>query len=197
MITCTCGAGKGFTNLDTTGGQWWVCVKCEKPTEAWLMSQGDELLNFFKGGPIDGYAYDTLTLIQSPQHVGHIPITEYRWTEEIVTSEKTGRHARVWVHKSTPVMETTVVSTSGAGQSSPASQKEDTRMAKNIMKDSGNGLLDRRTELKLSRRVVADQAGITQAQLATIEKGGARVTDEDVANVRKALDALAPAADPS
>lgn len=194
---CTCTA-RGFTNLATNGGEWWVCAGCHKPTKAWIMGQGDELLNYFRGGPLDGLAYETITLIESPHHIGHIPITEYLWSEEIVTSDKTGRRARVWLHKSSVPEEAPAASstTTVAGQASNESQNGEGKMPKNTMVDSGNGLLDRRADLKLSRRIVAEQAGISQAQLATIEKGGARVKDEDVANVRAALDALAPQPSP-
>lgn len=52
---------------------------------------------FFEGGPNDGQTYFTKDLL------GHksltIPITDYVWTSETKTSEKTGAVAQIWRYK--------------------------------------------------------------------------------------------------
>lgn len=107
-LTCDLGSHRstGFTNLGAgTDQQWWVCAECGRPTTAWLQSQGDDMLNFLRGGPLDGSAYATSTLLDRSQ--GHIPIEEYRWTPEVAISQTTHATARVWVHESIKINDST------------------------------------------------------------------------------------------
>jgi transcriptional regulator with XRE-family HTH domain len=107
VIFCTHGgAGKdGFTNLGNgpLEEQWWVHANkdCMKPTQAWLMGHASDMLNYFRGGPIDGAAYDTQTLVSTAATV--LPVAEYHWTPEVITSQATGASARVWAYGPTPV----------------------------------------------------------------------------------------------
>lgn len=55
-------------------------------------------LVMFRGGTLDSKVYETDTLM-STESVG-LPILDYRWTAERVTSARTGAVAQVWVHKS-------------------------------------------------------------------------------------------------
>jgi len=87
----------GFTNKGAgTPVQWWVCAECGKPRIWWLQAKGgDKVLNFFRGGHLDGQAYLTSDLL----HTNALPLRvhEYDWTPEVIVSEKTGASARVWV----------------------------------------------------------------------------------------------------
>ena len=134
------------------------------------------MLNYFRGGPHDGAAYQTSTLLDATQ--GRVSITEYKWTPEIIVSEKTGSSARVWLWKQLivegtdePVGTTTVL--------------EDN--------DTANDLTARRNALKLSRGQLAEMTGLTQAKIARIEKGGPRTTPDEMAILSDALDLRAEA----
>ena len=137
------------------------------------------MLNYFRGGPLDATAYETSTLIETPHHAGHIPIEEYKWTPEVIESEKTGRRARVWTHKALVADEAPSTEVAEAATSNNTQGEQ-------VMSD----LIERRKSLKLSRRAVAEEAGITEAQLYTIEKNGPRVTDEAKNNLVETLDRL-------
>lgn len=99
QLFCTDEAGhasSGFTNLGAgTPHQWWVCGTCHRPKKYWVQAQGDAVLNFFRGGHLDGQAYKTSVLL-TPAALP-LRVHEYSWTPEIITSEKTGSTARVWV----------------------------------------------------------------------------------------------------
>lgn len=91
-------ASSGFSNLGAgTPHQWWVCGMCHRPKKYWVQSQGDAVLNFFRGGPLDGLAYKTSDLLTPAASSLHV--NEYDWTPETITSEKTGATARVWVFR--------------------------------------------------------------------------------------------------
>jgi hypothetical protein len=178
----------GATNLGVgTDIQWWVCVKCKRPTRAWLGGQ-EPMLNLFLGGPLDGSAYETETLITHA-----VDIKNYVWTPDTRVSTSTGATARVWLHK-----DVTQDSVGGhpstemhTGESSE--QEHNTTGGMPIMSDS---LLERRKALKLSRSVVASKAGVTVAQLARIEAGGKKNSQEEISSVSAALDGFTPS-DPS
>lgn len=52
-------------------------------------------LVLFRGGPLDGKAYETRDLLGAPSL--NLPeITRYKWTSEKMTSERTGATAQVW-----------------------------------------------------------------------------------------------------
>lgn len=55
-------------------------------------------LVLFEGGPLDGYVYETATLLAESQPVPGVH--EYNWTSERRTSERTGSVAQVWRHHS-------------------------------------------------------------------------------------------------
>lgn len=99
-IVCENGnhASAGFSNLGVgTPQQWWVCGECQKPKKYWLQAQGDIVLNFFRGGHLDGLAYKTSDLLAKESLP--LRVHEYDWTPEVITSEKTGAQARVWVYR--------------------------------------------------------------------------------------------------
>ena len=207
----------GWTNLGSgTDQEWWVHATCGRPSRKWLEGTQLDVLNFFRGGPLDGYAYETTTLIEEAG--AGIPITEYVWTPELITSQTTGKQARVWAHKTTvgaaqagavnhgPVVpaapaEPQDVSSQPAADDStivtPGEPVEDstggTEMAAKKAAATAN-LEDRRKELGFSRAQVAEASGLTQAKVYRIEKGTGKTTDEERAQVSAALDQLAAAA---
>jgi DNA-binding transcriptional regulator YiaG len=165
------------------------------------------VLNYFKGGPMDGRAYLTAALLS--RGAMQLPIPEYRWTPDTITSQKTGAVARVWVHQS--------VDTSADVQGAATSEEP---VAAPVATDTGetqhNGgtpsmsnitgasLRERRDALKISRPQLAEKLGTTPSKLYRIEADGARTTAEEKAAVDQLLTSLeggttdAPvAADPS
>ena len=88
----------GYTNLGTAEAQWWVCGACKRPTKDLMRwkAKNDMLLNFFRGGPLNGLAYKTSDLLLPNAIVLRVDL--YDWTPETITSEKTGKQARVWVY---------------------------------------------------------------------------------------------------
>lgn len=147
-LHCTCGGGgAGFTNLgEGTTHEWWVCARCHKPAKQWWEAQ-EQMLNFFRGGPIDGYAYETAVLLSHDALT--IPSLErYRWTPEIVVSQKTGARARVWVFD--------------GAQTEPAQPE---------FVPEGNQYLTRRKALKLSRGELAELSGVNTSQITRLEVG--------------------------
>lgn len=131
------------------------------------MSHDPQMLNFFRGGPLDGYAYETSTIIETPQHnAGAIPITEYRWTPEVITSAITGKRARVWLHKLLD-----------AGE--PAAMEDEEEPQVTDKGEEKMDLLETRKSLGLSRAALAKESGVSQAKIYRIENGGPRTTDEE------------------
>jgi hypothetical protein len=62
-----------------------------------MQDEGNEVgLILFEGGPLDGTAYETKSLLGT--EALNIPVMEYKWTSEKRTSEKTGSVAQVWKH---------------------------------------------------------------------------------------------------
>jgi DNA-binding XRE family transcriptional regulator len=186
-ILCDCSSRKwGYTTLDNVT---WLCGHCFRPTRGWMETHGDTVLNYFMGGPLDGYVYETSMLLASPTQVGHLPLLEYNWTPEIKTSEATGKIARVWQHGSLFIPGSVAEVAprvlrqppKGPGSPRPTNHPEGAFMS---------DLKDRRVALGLSRSKLADAAGITQAKLYRIENEGKRTTDEEKAVVSAALDQL-------
>lgn len=63
-------------------------------------------LIYFQGGPLDGHAYETATLLG--QESLSLPVNQYVWTSEKKKSERTGMVAQVWKHQDlVPGAETT------------------------------------------------------------------------------------------
>jgi len=54
-------------------------------------------LIYFEGGPLDGTAYETKTLLGLESL--NLPVIEYVWTSEKKTSEATGAVAALWRHR--------------------------------------------------------------------------------------------------
>lgn len=197
-LYCTCGTRgqqDGWSNMGTDE-EWWVHSKCGRPGRIWLEGTDTAMLNFFKGGPIDGCAYETSVLLGTDALA--IPVTEYAWTPEVVTSATTGASARVWVHQTlangsaaSELSSNAAVLPSNGGGSTAAN---DVTGGHSIMGEAT--LEERRKALKLSRKQVAAAADLTEAKVYRIEKGGARTTEEETAQLSAALDKLA-AADPS
>lgn len=97
-VTCDC-AEFYDEEVQPGGGNWSIGGVCRRPTletwERWLTT--GRLLNLFRGGPLDGLAYSTETLVSSAALP--LPAQDYGWTPEIVTSDLTGARARVWAYK--------------------------------------------------------------------------------------------------
>lgn len=156
------------------------------------------MLNFFRGGPLDGHAYETRTLLESAhgREEWSSQVAQYKWTPEVIVSQKTGASARVWVHGpmaaqiTAPQPAATVAP--GGGSSAPSTY-EGADMAE-------QNLEDRRKAGGFSRNQVAEAAGLTVAKVYRIEKASARTTEEETAQLVAALDKLeaeAKTADPA
>ena len=193
-LVCECGGPQGFTNLGHgTDAQWWVHAECGKPTKPWLASQGDDMLNFFRGGPLDGSAYATSTLLDNTQ--GGLGFTaqlaSYKWTPEVIVSDKTGMSARVWVHESLPAAKKTASarpapSPAAAGPSGPVLNQEGAEMAKKEMSYE-----DRRKAGGFSRNQVAEASGLSVSVVYRVEKGESKkTTEEEVAALVAGLEKL-------
>jgi len=204
-LVCQCEGPAGFTNMGhglTT--QWWVHGACGRPTEPWVRAQGEDVLNYFRGGPWDGTAYTTSALLEGsdPERVRWVAaINEYVWTPEVIISEKTGASARVWIHKSLPQnvevplhkqAPAPTPAANGTATAATSSQEGATTMAKKTVPPppSTDNLEDRRKAGGFSRAQVAEAAGITVSKVYRIEKGGARTTEEETAAVTAALASL-------
>ena len=193
-IFCTCTLDRqGWSNAGAgTEHEWWVHPTCGRPGRMWLESQGDEMLNFFRGGPMDGTAYKTTDLLTHEALA--LPVIEYKWTPEVIVSETTGASARVWVHHAI------ANGTEEEEQSSNPAVHPSDDGGSDIAHDVTGGhmstkstatLEDRRKSLKLSRGQVAKQSGLTEAKVYRIEKGDSpRTTQEETDAVIAALDAL-------
>lgn len=175
-MICGCSHQKvGFTD---GGDGFWVCGECGNPTLLYLERQGDELLNLFKGGPLDGKAYETTVLLTAK---GLPELGEYVWTPEKVTSQSTGRVARVWNHRTVPVV--AVVEQPVR----PAEKKERNTMSQEVVETD---LLVRRKALGLSRKKLAELVGTTEAKVWRIETGGTRTTEEEKLAYASGLDSF-------
>ena len=145
------------------------------------------MLNFFRGGPLDGNAYTTSTLLRRDQ--GPLPIEDYHWTPEVIVSEKTGASARVWTHKTLP-----------APQLAPGQPQHQHRQENNPMADatSATDLENRRKAAKISRKQLSDKTGLSQAVIYRVERGESkRTTDEETTTYLAGLAELESAATPS
>jgi DNA-binding XRE family transcriptional regulator len=132
------------------------------------------MLNFFRGGPIDGYAYDTSTLLQYQDLV-----LEYRWVPKVIISKKNDDTARVWLHDSLP--DDAVIVVDQDRHDLLTIEQEDRRVPT---------IEKRRKELKLSREGLGDLVGMTHAQIQRIEQGGPRTTDAERRQIEDVLDRL-------
>jgi hypothetical protein len=102
VMLCSCGGRAGFTQVNG----WWVCATCRLPTLGYLsamVGQGTDGENvgliYFKGGTLDGKAYETKDLLGRESL--DLPITEYKWTSEKITSASDPtKTAQVWKHVS-------------------------------------------------------------------------------------------------
>jgi hypothetical protein len=159
------------------GTDEYVCASCNLPTQAYEEKMAS--LVFFRGGPLDGRAYRTADLTAKDEH-GRIilPLHQYHWTPERVTSETTSQTARVWNWRGPDATEYAPEDTGERKQKMQNTASDGTTTAQ---------LLERRQALGLSRRQVADQAGITQSQLASLEVSGKRVKE---GVMDKVLDAI-------
>ena len=146
------------------------------------------MLNFFRGGPLDGSAYSTSTLLDGTQgETGFTTmLSEYKWTPEVVVSQKTGASARVWVHRSLPVQEP-VKQQADAGPTGAAPSQEG---IVSMAKKNEQSLEDRRKAGKFSRNQVAQASGLTVSKVYGVEKNGARVTDDERAQYAEGLGKL-------
>jgi DNA-binding transcriptional regulator YiaG len=194
-LTCPgCGGKKGYTNRGDSLNPWWACAQCGKPTEPWFAASGGDMLNFFRGGPLEGLVYDATTILNDARLLPFL--TSYEWTPELVTGS-TGRVARVWLHNNT--ISGTVNSTPSHGNTAPENRSK--TMAKNeattdetvaaapveVEVADTEGLEAARNELKISRAKLAEAAGLTVAQVWRIEKGGKRTTVEEATKLRDVL----------
>lgn len=166
-----------YVNLGASyDSRWWVHRDCGKPNEAWLRSLGDDMLNFFQGGPLDSNAYATSTLLDH-QHL----MEEYRWTPEVLTSQTTGATARVWKHAS--VKDSDVAADQPQDRDDLVSTTQEERPMATIA--------DRRKQLKISRAVLANEAGLTHSKVYRIEQEDGKTTPDEIKTVSEALDRLA------
>lgn len=180
-LVCTCHVkDPKYVNLGNADHRWWVHIDCQKPYEAWLRSLGDDMLNFFRGGDLDGKAYATSTLLDH-QYL----IAEYRWTPDVIISKKTGDTARVWLHESIPDDVEIVID----------QDRHDLKTVR--QKDRPMQTMERRRKaLKMSRERLAELVGMSHAQIQRIESNGVRTTDEERRRIYDVLDRLEAAANP-
>lgn len=176
---CKCSGRRGFRLV----GDDFVCVRCNVPQPGYEVTASGGL-TFFRGGPLDGKAYETASLLD-PTTAAELPVHEYRWTAEKITSQLTGQTARVWLWKGPDAAPAAPVNNG----SDRTNHKESKTMAQNTSTDglTNETLLAQRKELGLSRRQVAEQAGITQAMLCSMETSGKRVKEGVMDKVAGAL----------
>jgi hypothetical protein len=178
-MVCTCrNPDPPFVNLGgrLDGERFWVHALCRKPREGWLRSLGDAMLNYFRGGDLDGRAYATSTLLD------HQELMEgYRWTSEVIVSKITNATARVWRHESI------------YGEYPLITDRADLETRKQEDRKPMPTILERREALGVSRQRVADVAGngMTHAKVWRIEHDGPRTTDEEREIIYDALDQIA------
>jgi len=103
MMICRCSGRAGYTLV----GDWWVCATCGLPAKGYAASKVRLMINtteneedmglvYFEGGPLDGHAYETSTLLGTSGLA--LPVMEYLWTSEKKTSAATNAVAQVWRH---------------------------------------------------------------------------------------------------
>ena len=179
---CRCSTRDGYTRLEgVEDPDLWVCPRCGGPT--WTVERHRVGLAFFRGGPLDGKAYETQALLTNVALGTYI--IEYNWTPEIIVSELTGAHARVWTFKNLPPADF------AEEDIQPLYEKEVRPMTAEV---DGSQLLERRLELELSREDVAKHCDLTVAQIARIERSGKRNTEAEVTQINAALDKFASGA---
>lgn len=156
----------------------------------------DTLLNYFRGGPIDNHAYETKQMYAISNDGKRVPIENYRWTDEILVSPKTGARARVWAYigddKAVEIVsdvpsQSTQSSDSITRQATPSDEDHRPRERKTM-----TDLRQRRDELGVSRTKVAELMGTTVPKVARIEDkaDSKKTTDEERAAFSAALDKL-------
>ena len=170
-----------YVNKGDIDHRWWVCIECGKPDEAWFRSLGDKMLMFFRGGPIDGYAYAMSTLLERQDLM-----EGYRWTPKVIVSKKNNDTARVWLHESLPDDAEIVVDHDR--HDLVTIEQEDRRMPT---------IERRRKDLKLSREKLGELVGLTQSQIQRIEASGPRSTDDELRKINDVLDRLEAAREPA
>jgi hypothetical protein len=133
------------------------------------------MLNYFRGGDLDGKAYALSTLLDH-QYL----MDGYRWTSEVIISKVTGASARVWRHDSL----NDAVAAVDQGRDDLVTEKQEVR--------NGPTIAERRDRLGISRSRLAELAGhgMTHAKIMRIEQDGVRTTDEERAIVNGALDQI-------
>jgi hypothetical protein len=96
VIACKCNSirTRGFKNVNG----WWVCNKCELPTTLYLIAMTEKGFSmglvYFEGGPLDGRAYESKSLLGGQ---GLLPeVGEYNWTSDKKVSGETGAVAQIW-----------------------------------------------------------------------------------------------------
>lgn len=139
------------------------------------------MLNLFIGGPLDGQLHETTKLLA--QESTSLPIEEYRWTPQITRGRVSDRPARVWEHA-----EGVPATSRPVAVISPATEQKEKQVSET---DVELGPLEnRRRELKLSRKAVADTMGSTISKVYRIERNGSRTTEEETALLTLTLDKL-------
>lgn len=190
-ITCPGGCGgrkrRGFTNRGTLQNPWWVCAFCLKPTERWFLSLGDDVLNFFRGGPVDGYVTTTKFLLSTEGL--RVPVALYSWTHELITSPTTGKVARVWVYHSMTGPDTVVTtatpttsSSQSTGVSAMSVESQETQVPWPV--DPATGLPVDPNALPAAPAPAAEESAPAPAPAV------APVTAPDVSDLRPRRDAI-------
>jgi DNA-binding Xre family transcriptional regulator len=128
---------------------------------------------------MDGKAYEVSTLLKLESLA--LPTMEYRWTPEKITSSLTGRTARVWVWDGPGTGGNTAVENE---HQEAHSMTENTTVAD---APTHTSLLARRQALKLSRPQVAAKAGVTAAQISSLETSAKRIKTDVLNAVHEAL----------
>jgi hypothetical protein len=190
-----CGQRSGYTNLGDKENPWWVAAKCKRPTLLWLKVQGDTVVNIFSGGPLDGLAYTTSTLLREVEF--HSLITQYRWTPETKVSSVTGRKARVWRHSLLTEPDTVTQGSTTSPTGGTITMTEQTTQESQATEPAPidtSGLEAKREKLGVSRQKVADASDgrLTVAKVYRLERGaGKRTSADEVEAYEKALEILA------
>jgi hypothetical protein len=180
-LVCTCLDHLPLVNKGDDDALWWVHAICGKPIEAWLRARGDQMLLFFRGGPMDGYAYAMSTVLEHPELV-----EGYRWIPKMIVSKKNDDTARVWLHESLP--DDAEIVLDHERHDLVTIEQEDRAMPT---------MEKRRRDLKLSRERLGELAGLTPAQVQRIESNGVRTTDEERRSINDVLDRLEAARQPA
>lgn len=131
---------------------------------------------FFRGGPLDGKAYNTVDLLD-PVSAADLPTHEYRWTQEKITSKLTSQTARVWEWRGAEAVAALAITDKERG-------KMQNTTTDGVTPDK---LLERRKALGLSRTIVSEKAGVTPSQLGSMEMSGKRIKPGVMDKVADAL----------